>query len=288
MTNMKIAKTTILAVGLAAGVLSAVAQTTNKPPVSDKLSPEEQEKIGYALGVNAANNMQRSILTRIEVDVDTNAAEKGFADRLSGKARYTDDEVNKILDGFQKDLHDILNAKHRKEGDKFRADFMTKPGAKSLDSGVLYMETTPGTGGIPTVKDTASVNYTGWHLSGTVFASSASLGHPIDMDLKNVLPGLSAVLTHMKKGAKWQVVIPPELAYGDIGFSPAVGAGETLLYELELVDFRPTPPKSSPPPVVSPIVEVPSADALKNGAQPRTLTPEDVQKETQKLHQTNK
>ena len=42
----------------------------------------------------------------------------------------------------------------------------------------------------------------------------------------------------MPVGSKWQVVIPPELAYGEKGAGGVIGPNATLIFEVELVAIK--------------------------------------------------
>jgi FKBP-type peptidyl-prolyl cis-trans isomerase FklB len=42
----------------------------------------------------------------------------------------------------------------------------------------------------------------------------------------------------MKPGAKWQLVIPPELAYGERGAGQEIGPNATLLFDVELISVE--------------------------------------------------
>ena len=86
----------------------------------------------------------------------------------------------------------------------------------------------------------------------------------------------------MKPGAKWELYVPSELAYGERGAGAQIGPNATLIFEMELVSFKPAPPPPTVPPaqpVISDIIKVPSKEELEKGAKPQILKPEDVERE---------
>ena len=95
--------------------------------------------------------------------------------------------------------------------------------------------------------------------------------------MNGVIPGWTQALEMMKPGAKWQLFIPSNLAYGDNG-RPGIPPGATLLFDVELVSVSPAPPAHPPQPLTSDIIKVPSAEELKKGAKIETIKAEDIDK----------
>ena len=81
------------------------------------------------------------------------------------------------------------------------------------------------------------MNYKGSLIDGTIFDSSKK-GEPIKFKLGEVIRGWQEVLKLMKEGAKWEVILPPELAYGTRGFAPKIGPNQTLIFEIELLEVK--------------------------------------------------
>jgi len=172
------------------------------------------------------------------------------------------------------------------EGEKFLAENGKKPGIEKTASGLQYHIVTPGSGNSPATNDEVTVNYTGKLIDGTVFDSSEKQGHPAKCRVNGVIRGWTEALTKMKKGAKWELFIPSDLAYGERA-RPSIPANSTLIFTVELVDFNPVAPPPALPstasqPVTSDIIKVPSADELKKGAKIEVIKPEDVDKEIAK------
>ena len=56
--------------------------------------------------------------------------------------------------------------------------------------------------------------------------------------MKSGIKGWSEVLPLMPVGSKWQVVVPPSLAYGERGAGADIGPNATLVFEIELVAIK--------------------------------------------------
>ena len=73
-------------------------------------------------------------------------------------------------------------------------------------------------------------------LDGTVFDSSVENNVPSELSLRSVMKGWKEALQLMKVGAKWELYVPPALAYGRRGSGGKIGPNELLVFELELID----------------------------------------------------
>jgi len=113
-----------------------------------------------------------------------------------------------------------------------------KEGVVTLASGVQYKVLSPGTGKQPTLEDTVVCQYRGTLIDGKEFDSSYKRGQPATFPVKGVIKGWTEVLQLMPVGSKWQVVIPPALAYGERGAGADIGPNATLIFEIELVAIK--------------------------------------------------
>jgi len=104
---------------------------------------------------------------------------------------------------------------NKKAGEAYVADYAKKDGVKTLDEGVLYKVLNEGAGAAVGDSSTVTVAYVGRLIDGTVFDSSR-VENPfeVNMAMPRVIPGWVTALKHMREGAKWEVVIPQEQAYG--------------------------------------------------------------------------
>jgi len=131
-----------------------------------------------------------------------------------------------------------LAEKNKKSGEAFLEGNKTKEGVKTLPSGLQYKVITEGTGKSPKVTDTVTVNYRGTFIDGTEFDSSYKRGQPATFQVNSVIPGWTEALQLLKEGAKWQLFIPPQLAYGEKGAGGVIGPNTTLIFEVELISVK--------------------------------------------------
>lgn len=105
----------------------------------------------------------------------------------------------------------------------------------TLPSGLKYQILRPGTGKVPKLTDRVTVHYRGTHTDGTEFDSSYSRHQPATFAVSGVIRGWTEALQLMHEGAKWKLIIPPNLAYGERGAGGVIGPNETLIFEVELL-----------------------------------------------------
>lgn len=112
-----------------------------------------------------------------------------------------------------------------------------EPGARTTDSGLVYVELTAGTGEQPKATDTVKVHYRGTIADGTAFGSSYDSGQPATFPLDKSIKCWGEGLQLMRVGGKSKLVCPPEIAYGDRGSPPTVKPGDTVIFEVELLEI---------------------------------------------------
>lgn len=108
-------------------------------------------------------------------------------------------------------------------------------------SGLKYYDIVEGTGDTAQSGQTVVVDYTGWlQKDGTKFDSSVDRGQPFSFKLGtgSVIPGWDEGVVGMKVGGKRQLVIPPDLAYGDSGSGGVIPPGATLIFDVELLKIQ--------------------------------------------------
>lgn len=96
-----------------------------------------------------------------------------------------------------------------------------------------------GTGAEAKAGDEVTVQYVGvTYKDGKEFDSSWSRNEPFSFTLGGgeVIPGWEQGVEGMKAGSRRELIIPPELAYGEAGFPPGIGPNETLVFVIDLLE----------------------------------------------------
>lgn len=129
-----------------------------------------------------------------------------------------------------------ISDSNKQQGEVFLAENKVKQGVISLPSGLQYKILRPGSGKVPTESSVVACRVRGKLIDGTVFDQS-DLKKPIVVSLSGFLPGLKEAVKLMSAGAQWQIVIPPQLAYGELG-NRGVGPNAVLIYDIEIVSIK--------------------------------------------------
>lgn len=235
------------------GSATKAKSTAQKPATTAKKSlTTQKDKVSYAIGMNMGMGLrQRS------VDVDPDVLAQGIRDALAGKTLMTESEARAAIIQWQTEMtakmeeqRKLAGETNKNEGAAFLATNKTKESVVALPSGLQYKVLTEGTGAKPTAADTVTVNYRGTLINGKEFDSSYKRGQPATFPVGGVIKGWTEALQLMPVGSKWQLFIPPSLAYGERGAGQDIGPNETLIFEVELISIQekaPTPQKAPPP-----------------------------------------
>jgi FKBP-type peptidyl-prolyl cis-trans isomerase FklB len=107
-----------------------------------------------------------------------------------------------------------------------------------MPSGLQYKVLIAGNGSKPMLTDTVVCNYRGTFINGVEFDSSYKTGQPATFPVSQVIRGWTEALQMMPVGSKWQLFIPPQLAYGQQGAGDDIPPNATLIFEVELVSIQ--------------------------------------------------
>jgi FKBP-type peptidyl-prolyl cis-trans isomerase FklB len=231
------------------------------PVFAQEKSPQlkdTKDKVSYSIGLNIGFNFKKQ-----NMDLNTDALMAGVKDAISGKKPLLDEnQVRETMTTWTKEITEkqkVMAEKNATEGEKFLAENKKKEGVKTTPSGLQYKVTKEGTGPQPKDTDTVTVNYRGTLINGTEFDSSYKRGEPATFPVTGVIKGWTEALELMKVGSKYQLFIPPNLAYGERAMGPDISPNSTLIFEVELVSIKPGASAASPAPAPSAAPPSPSA-----------------------------
>ncbi len=111
---------------------------------------------------------------------------------------------------------------------------------QETDSGLMYIIVEKGEGENAENGKTVTVHYSGYLEDGTMFDSSIKRDQPLVFPLGKgrVIPGWELGISLMKEGAKYRLIIPPELAYGKKGIKDVIPPDEILTFDVELIEVK--------------------------------------------------
>lgn len=215
---------------------------TNKPTDDQVLEFKTMmDSVSYTFGVNIGKSIQRD-----KIDISLDHFFKGVKDQLNNLTiLLSEQQMNGLLQEFQKvmmekqqKMQKELADKNLKDAETFLSENKKKEGVITTASGLQYKIITKGSGKIPTAQDTVVAHYKGTLIDGTEFDNSFKRNEPATFPVTGVIKGWQEVLQLMPVGSKWEVYIPPQLAYGEQGAGQVIPPNSALIFEIELISIK--------------------------------------------------
>jgi len=128
---------------------------------------------------------------------------------------------------------------------EFLDTYVAQPDATALPSGLSYKVLKQGQGGKPGPSSSCKCNYEG-RLStnfpdGKTFDSSYQRGAPATFQPTQVIKCWTEAMQLMPVGSKWELVCPPEIAYGSRVMGSDIPANSVLVFTMELLECQGVP-----------------------------------------------
>ena len=222
---MKSAYITALVLGLL--TTPVLAEVKTKEATRD-------QKLSYSAGYRFGLNIQRQ-----GIPVSQEYLMQGMQDAMTGsESVFSQEELVAAVESWEKEAKEqkqMAATENLKQGEAFLAENGKKEGVVTLENGLQYKIINEGEGASPKASDQVTVHYRGTLIDGTEFDSSYKRGEPTTFGVSQVIQGWVQALQMMKEGAKWELAIPANLAYGERGAGGVIGPNQTLLFEVELI-----------------------------------------------------
>jgi FKBP-type peptidyl-prolyl cis-trans isomerase len=217
--KLKFSKALILGALVA---FSAIGQDTEPP---------DDEKVSYALGMKLGLEIKR---TGADVNVET--ITQAIQDVLEGKpTRVPEAEVRRTIQQEIAYQRAVLSKQNKAEGAAFMEKNAKAPGVKVLPDGLQYRVLQAGNGPMPKSDENVTISSRGRLISGKVIDHKEKFQVAVAEQMK----GFQAALQLMPAGSKWEIVLPPQLAFGN-DWNGDVGPDSTVIFEVELVSISPS------------------------------------------------
>ncbi len=207
-------------------------------PMAGLELPEfSNEDISYTIGYTIGSDMNKR-----NAGFDAEQLIEGLRAGLGGdESRLTEQQMSQAMFMFQMQMQQKMMQQMQQnltDSKAFLDENAKKEGVKVTDSGLQYRVIKQGDGATPTAEDVVQANYKGTLIDGKEFDSSDE-GEPVSFPVGRVIPGWVEALQMMKVGDKWELVIPPDLAYGEYGNQDgSIGPNQVLIFEIELVGIE--------------------------------------------------
>jgi FKBP-type peptidyl-prolyl cis-trans isomerase FklB len=198
----------------------------------------QKDKESYSIGYQVGQSMKTD-----GVEVDFEKVVQGLQDAFSNKEpRLSAEEMKKLIVDLKKKSREAQMrkiqeqvVKNAQESEKFLEENKKKEGVKTTESGLQYKLLREGDGISPKPEDFVKVHYRGTFIDGKEFDSSYVKGGPQKIQVDGVIKGWTEALPMMKVGSKWQLFVPPDLAYGKGGLGQRIPPNKVLVFEMELL-----------------------------------------------------
>ena len=201
----------------------------------------EEARLGYALGMQVGQSIKR-----LDTEVDLDALNQAIRDTMNDQEpQLSAEESREILMSLRQQVQQQQQAAQAEAaGDNMAAsqafleENQAQEGVETTESGLQYKVVEQGEGPMPGAEDVVTVHYRGTLIDGTQFDSSYDRGEPATFPVGGVIPGWTEALQMMPVGSKYELYIPPGLAYGEQGAGGRIGPNEALIFEVELLEIQ--------------------------------------------------
>ena len=201
---------------------------------------DDTAKINYSIGYQIGSDFNYQ-----DIEIRPEAVIQGIQDALNeNQSQMTPAEMKQVMVDLGKRLaekkRELRKSRLNQLQDQSKAFHQSNsenPSITTTESGLQYRILEQGHGKQPTANSKVLVHYTGKLLDGTIFDSSINRGKAASFRVDRIIKGWTEALQLMKAGDRWQLYIPPDLAYGERGSPPNIPPHSTLIFDVELISI---------------------------------------------------
>lgn len=227
-----------------AGVITIDAKPRNRNKKEAKIEQSvvltnSTDSAAYCLGVVLGADLQNMVKNfpgdSINPHLLMQAMQKAF---LGDSTAISLTDGQNYLRTYTQAVQEAEAAKRKQEQTTFLAENAKRPEVVSLPSGLQYEVIIPADGPKPTENSTVTVHYEGRLTDGTKFDSSYDRKEPATFQLTRVIKGWTEGVQLMSAGAKYKFYVPYTLGYGERGAGGKIPPYSTLIFTIELIEFK--------------------------------------------------
>ncbi|MCU6406194.1 FKBP-type peptidyl-prolyl cis-trans isomerase [Enterobacter quasiroggenkampii] len=205
-----------------------------------------EQKMSYANGVAFASDIIRILRTQQEVGIepDRPMVLAGLKDAFSQRIALPKDQIAELVSDLDRQLNEKVGdrqqqqmqalSEQKKVGEKLIKETQKRQGMKEMD-GAYYFVIKKGEGAKLNADSTVEMLITGRLADGTVFDKSGEQNEVQQLKIDTLLPTVSKILSQNTVGSELEIILPPELAFGEQGTEPLIPPGATLVLKIKII-----------------------------------------------------
>ncbi|MCC7146867.1 MAG: FKBP-type peptidyl-prolyl cis-trans isomerase [Phycisphaeraceae bacterium] len=194
------------------------------------------EKVAYMAGFETSRALLRMFPT---LKQNKELIVRGIDDLLDNRVPFNEEQLEQIKYDVQKQVALDRSERQRKKQLQLNQEDMEKfaqrEGVRVADNGLLYRVIAEGKPLHPSETDSVRIHYTMSLGDGTVVDDTRQAAQPAEVLVSSLPKGMAQALLMMGEGARWEIALRPDLAYGEQGLNKKVPAYAALWIDVELI-----------------------------------------------------
>ena len=197
------------------------------------------DSAAYALGVSLGGDLERMLAAFPGDSLDRKVSFQAMQDAFFKQPLMLNyQQAQEHMDQYIKEVQEKEAQMRIQKQKEFLDENAKRPEVVTLPSGLQYEVLIPADGPKPLATSEVTVHYEGRLIDGTKFDSSYDRKQPASFQLNRVIKGWTEGVQLMSPGAKYKFYVPYHLGYGERGAGQQIPPFSTLVFVVELIDFK--------------------------------------------------